>query len=125
MFCPGAATAPPPSPPLGVSMPTIWIDGKWHDESSAKVSVFDHGLLYGDGVFEGIRVYAGKVLKLPENLARLWESAPALGARGSLHPPHRDPWDRRSRHRSAQVPPSHAHRNRGPDQHLAPRALRG
>src|ERR1043166_3187938 len=78
MFCPGAATAAPPSTPLGVSMPTIWIDGKWHDESSAKVSVFDHGLLYGDGVFEGIRVYAGKVFKLPEHLDRLWESAHAV-----------------------------------------------
>src|ERR1041385_5250845 len=85
MFCPGAATAAPPSTPLGVSMPTIWIDGKWHDESSAKVSVFDHGLLYGDGVFEGIRVYAGKVFKLPEHLDRLWESAHAvmLSPRGS------------------------------------------
>ena len=59
-------------------MPTIWIDGKWHDENSGKVSVFDHGLLYGDGVFEGIRVYAGKVFKLPEHLDRLWESAHAV-----------------------------------------------
>ena len=59
-------------------MPTIWIDGKWHDENSGKVSVFDHGLLYGDGVFEGIRVYAGRVFKLPEHLDRLWESAHAV-----------------------------------------------
>lgn len=59
-------------------MPTIWIDGKWHDEASARVSVFDHGLLYGDGVFEGIRVYAGKVFKLREHLDRLWESAHAV-----------------------------------------------
>ena len=59
-------------------MPTIWIDGKWHDKDSGKVSVFDHGLLYGDGVFEGIRVYAGKVFKLPEHLDRLWESAHAV-----------------------------------------------
>jgi branched-chain amino acid aminotransferase len=59
-------------------MPTIWIDGKWHDKDSGKVSVFDHGLLYGDGVFEGIRVYAGKIFKLPEHLDRLWESAHAV-----------------------------------------------
>ena len=59
-------------------MPTIWIDGTWHDRDSGKVSVFDHGLLYGDGVFEGIRVYAGKVFKLPEHLDRLWESAHAV-----------------------------------------------
>jgi branched-chain amino acid aminotransferase len=59
-------------------MPIIWIDGTWHDKDSGKVSVFDHGLLYGDGVFEGIRVYAGKVFKLPEHLDRLWESAHAV-----------------------------------------------
>src|SRR5438034_9619918 len=59
-------------------MPTIWIDGTWHDRDSGKISVFDHGLLYGDGVFEGIRVYAGKVFKLPEHLDRLWESAHAV-----------------------------------------------
>jgi branched-chain amino acid aminotransferase len=59
-------------------MPTIWIDGTWHDKDSGKISVFDHGLLYGDGVFEGIRVYAGKVFKLPEHLDRLWESAHAV-----------------------------------------------
>ena len=38
--------------------PTIWIDGQYFDRADAKISVFDHGLLYGDGVFEGIRVYA-------------------------------------------------------------------
>src|SRR6266478_3516978 len=59
-------------------MPTIWIDGKWHDEDSGKVSVFDHGLLYGDGVFEGIRVYAGKVFRLKEHIERLYDSARAI-----------------------------------------------
>src|ERR1044071_1153745 len=78
MFCPGARTAAPPVTPLGVSMPTIWIDGKWHDESSAKVSVLDHGLLYGDGVFEGIRVYAGRPFLLEEHLDRLEASARAI-----------------------------------------------
>jgi len=59
-------------------MPTIWIDGEWHTKESARVSVFDHGLLYGDGVFEGVRVYGGKPFKLTEHLDRLWESAHAV-----------------------------------------------
>jgi branched-chain amino acid aminotransferase len=59
-------------------MATIWIDGEWHTRDTAKVSVFDHGLLYGDGVFEGIRVYGGKVFKLPEHLDRLYECAHAI-----------------------------------------------
>lgn len=57
---------------------TIWIDGRWCDETTATVSVFDHGLLYGDGVFEGTRVYGGKVFKLHEHLDRLYESAHAI-----------------------------------------------
>jgi branched-chain amino acid aminotransferase len=59
-------------------MATIWIDGEWHDRASAKVSVFDHGLLYGDGVFEGIRVYSGKVFRLREHLERLYDCAKAV-----------------------------------------------
>jgi branched-chain amino acid aminotransferase len=59
-------------------MATIWIDGEWHTRETAKVSVFDHGLLYGDGVFEGIRVYAGKVFKLQEHLDRIYECAHAI-----------------------------------------------
>src|ERR1700734_2847892 len=57
---------------------TIYIDGQFYPESEAKVSVFDHGLLYGDGVFEGIRFYNGRVFKLTEHLERLWESARAI-----------------------------------------------
>lgn len=53
----------------------IYLDGKWYPKSEAKISVFDHGLLYGDGVFEGIRSYGGLVFKLTEHLERLWESA--------------------------------------------------
>ena len=53
----------------------IWVDGKLLDEADAKVSVFDHGLLYGDGVFEGIRVYDGRVFELESHLRRLYESA--------------------------------------------------
>ncbi|MGB8167463.1 MAG: branched-chain-amino-acid transaminase [Chthoniobacteraceae bacterium] len=56
----------------------IYIDGAFFPEADAKVSVFDHGLLYGDGIFEGIRFYNGRVFKLDEHLARLWDSARAL-----------------------------------------------
>ncbi len=56
----------------------IHMDGKLVPERDAKVSVFDHGLLYGDGVFEGIRVYNGRVFKLAEHLERLFDSAKAI-----------------------------------------------
>ena len=56
----------------------IYIDGKFYPEEEAKISVFDHGLLYGDGVFEGIRAYAGRIFKLEEHLARLEDSAKAI-----------------------------------------------
>jgi branched-chain amino acid aminotransferase len=53
----------------------IYINGKLFDRSEAKVSVYDHGLLYGDGVFEGLRIYNGKVFRIHEHLDRLYESA--------------------------------------------------
>ncbi|MFH1616163.1 MAG: branched-chain-amino-acid transaminase [Planctomycetota bacterium] len=53
----------------------IWLNDKLVDESEAKISVFDHGLLYGDGVFEGIRVYNGKIFELDAHLKRLYDSA--------------------------------------------------
>ena len=56
----------------------IYLDGKLVDEHAAKVSVFDHGLLYGDGVFEGIRAYNGRVFKLKEHIDRLFYSAKAI-----------------------------------------------
>lgn len=59
-------------------MATIWIDGEWLDKATARVSVFDHGLLYGDGVFEGIRVYSGKIFKLQDHLDRLYDCAHAI-----------------------------------------------
>lgn len=59
-------------------MTTIWLDGQWLDRDSAKISVFDHGLLYGDGIFEGIRVYNGKVFRLAEHVDRLFASARAI-----------------------------------------------
>jgi branched-chain amino acid aminotransferase len=56
----------------------IYIDGNLSDSADAKISVFDHGLLYGDGIFEGIRFYSGRVFKLAEHLDRLWQSANAI-----------------------------------------------
>jgi len=56
----------------------IWLDDKLVDKADAKISVFDHGLLYGDGVFEGIRVYNGKVFELQAHIKRLYNSAKAI-----------------------------------------------
>jgi len=53
----------------------VYIDGQYYPKSQAKISVFDHGLLYGDGIFEGIRAYAGSVFKLKEHIDRLYRSA--------------------------------------------------
>ena len=97
----------------------VYIDGKFYDERDAKISVFDHGLLYGDGVFEGIRAYNGRVFRLKEHIDRLFCSAksilltiplspdrvadaraPKLPAKQDprrLHPPGRDPRRRHAR----------------------------
>jgi branched-chain amino acid aminotransferase len=56
----------------------IYLDGKFVPKSEAKVSVYDHGFLYGDGVFEGIRAYNGRVFKLKEHVDRLYDSAKAI-----------------------------------------------
>lgn len=66
------------SPAQGVGSPTVWLDGEWCDQKTAMVSVYDHGLLYGDGVFEGIRVYGGKIFRLEDHLDRLYDSAKAI-----------------------------------------------
>ena len=70
--------------------PIVWIDGTYHGRDDAKVSVFDHGLLYGDGVFEGIRVYNRRVFRLPQHLDRLYASAKGVWieipmAKAALH----------------------------------------
>ena len=65
-------------PTTGVKEARIYIDGKFYSETNAKVSVFDHGLLYGDGIFEGIRFYNGRVFRLEEHLERLWNSARSI-----------------------------------------------
>ncbi|MBN2533914.1 MAG: branched-chain-amino-acid transaminase [Spirochaetales bacterium] len=56
----------------------IYIDGEYFDKDNACISVFDHGLLYGDGVFEGIRIYSGRAFKLKEHIKRLFMSAKAI-----------------------------------------------
>ena len=56
----------------------IYIGGKYYSERDAKISVFDHGLLYGDGIFEGIRIYNGRVFELDAHVARLYRSAKSL-----------------------------------------------
>src|SRR5229473_2398456 len=82
---PGTRTSPAPcwtrSSPThakGLMPPIVWIDGTYHDRSDAKVSVFDHGLLYGDGVFEGIRVYNRRVFRLGQHIDRLYASAKGI-----------------------------------------------
>jgi branched-chain amino acid aminotransferase len=56
----------------------VYIAGKFVPQEDAKISVFDHGLLYGDGIFEGLRAYGGKVFRLREHVTRLYESAKAI-----------------------------------------------
>src|SRR3954466_12619438 len=70
-----------PYPLVVLARPTpmkVYVDGKYYSERDAKISVFDHGLLYGDGIFEGIRAYHGRVFKLKEHIDRLFYSAKAL-----------------------------------------------
>lgn len=57
---------------------TIWINGEYKTRDEASVSVFDHGLLYGDGVFEGIRAYGGRIFRLAEHIDRLYASAKSI-----------------------------------------------
>ena len=80
----GAATTPAVKPAnesrtaAPAKQSIIYIDGQFLPEAEAKVSVFDHGLLYGDGVFEGIRFYNGRVFRLEEHHDRLWDSARSI-----------------------------------------------
>ena len=62
----------------GDSRTVVWIDGRVVDASEARIPVTDHGLLYGDGIFEGIRVYGARVFRLDEHLARFAAGAKAL-----------------------------------------------
>ena len=107
-----------------------YVDGEWMDAADARISVFDHGLLYGDGVFEGIRFYGGEPFLLDAHIARLEASARAIcldlggshadvlraRARGGppqrhdrrLHPPDRHAGRRRARRLAPHVLGSHA-----------------
>ena len=67
-------------------MTRVYINGKLHDRDDAKISVYDHGLLYGDGVFEGIRVYNSKVFRHQEHIDRLYESARHIALEIPLSP---------------------------------------
>lgn len=69
---PGPATEVPAG---DADRPIVYVNGRMAPKSQAMVSVFDHGLLYGDGVFEGIRVYNGKIFMLGQHMDRLWASA--------------------------------------------------
>jgi branched-chain amino acid aminotransferase len=53
--------------------PKVYINGKYFDKPDAKISVYDHGLLYGDGVFEGIRIYGGQAFRLDQHINRLYD----------------------------------------------------
>jgi branched-chain amino acid aminotransferase len=63
----------------------IFLDGNFVEKGEAKISVFDHAFLYGDGVFEGIRVYNGRIFRLKEHLERLWSSAKAINLEIPMH----------------------------------------
>jgi branched-chain amino acid aminotransferase len=65
-------------------MPKVWLDGQLVDKEQAKISVYDHGLLYGDGCFEGIRAYSGRIFKLGSHLRRMYCSADRI----RLDPPY-------------------------------------
>jgi len=67
-------------------MGKVWIDGKLVEQEQAKVSVYDHGLLYGDGCFEGIRAYNGRVLKLRSHLKRMYGSAERIRLKPAYTP---------------------------------------
>src|SRR5438034_7488240 len=69
---------------VGIKEAKIYIDGKFYSEADAKISVFDDGLLYGDGIFEGIRFYKGRVFRLGAHLDRLWDSPRSICLEGPM-----------------------------------------
>ena len=93
---------------------SIYVNGKFLPQSEAKVSVFDHGLLYGDGIFEGIRAYNGRVFKLDRHLDRLYASARAI----DLEIPH-------SREEMTRLILEACRRNRIRDGYIRPIITRG
>ena len=75
-----------PRPPLAAKELVVYVDGEWVPKSKASISVFDHGMLYGDGVFEGIRVYSGVIFQFKEHLDRLYSSAKSIKLKIPLIP---------------------------------------
>lgn len=71
---------------MGAKELVVYVDGEWFPKSQASVSVYDHGLLYGDGVFEGIRVYDGVIFRFKEHLERLYSSAKSIKLQIPLSP---------------------------------------
>ena len=69
---------------LTATGPVVWIDGRLVAPDEAMVSVYDHGLLYGDGIFEGIRVYGGRIFKMKSHLDRLWGGCEAIRLKPAL-----------------------------------------
>ena len=67
--------SPPESETKGVKMAKVWLNGEILDPDQASVSVYDKGVLYGDGCFEGIRAYNGRLFKIKSHLTRMYESA--------------------------------------------------
>lgn len=92
----------------------VYLNGEYVPRSQAKVSVFDHGLLYGDGVFEGIRAYSKRVFKLHEHVARLYDSARAI----DLKIPH-------TRQEFAELILETCRRNKLTDAYIRPIVTRG
>jgi branched-chain amino acid aminotransferase len=72
---------------LATKESVVYVDGEWVPKSKASISVFDHGMLYGDGVFEGIRVYGGVVFQFKEHLDRLYSSARSIKLKIPMNPP--------------------------------------
>ena len=69
-----------------VKEPVVYVDGEWYPKSRASISVFDHGMLYGDGVFEGIRAYNGVIFQFKQHLDRLYSSAKSIKLKIPLPP---------------------------------------
>ncbi len=82
----GSTGAGPGPSQEALAAPPVYLDGRFVPAEEARISVFDHGLLYGDGVFEGIRFYNGRIFRLEEHVERLYASAGAIGLSPPLSP---------------------------------------
>ena len=98
-----------------------YVDGIWSPSDDATISVLDHGLLYGDGVFEGVRIYGGKIFRLAEHLERLYDSAHAIWMTVPMPCEEMATVTEEAVRRSGitEVPAAVRHHHRGHDQALA------